>query len=88
MFLIMNVDVVRSSVSLTPRKYDLLTKREVKMVGYWSCLFCMFMDGDVVKVHKHATQEAAGKFPARKLAPLESQSRHGIWSTLAAGLPI
>jgi len=49
------------------------------MVVYWSCLFYMFMDGDVVEVHKHATREAVGKFPVGKIAPLESQSLRRIW---------
>ena len=31
----------------------LLTKREVKMVGYWPSS-CLFMDRDEVEVHKHA----------------------------------
>jgi len=35
--------------------YGLLTKREVKMSGYWPSFlfFCVFMDGDEVEVHKH-----------------------------------
>ena len=39
----------------------LLTKREVKMAGYWQSsssfffffFFCIFMDGDEVSVHKN-----------------------------------
>ena len=34
--------------------YGLLTKREVKMAGYW---LCMFMNQDKVKVHKHTKKE-------------------------------
>ena len=38
--------------------YGLLTKREVKMGGYWrSSFFCVFMDRDEVEVHKHAKNE-------------------------------
>ena len=34
--------------------YELLTKRKVKMAGYWpSSFFCAFMDRDEVEVHKH-----------------------------------
>ena len=44
--------------------YGLLTKREVKMAGYWpSSFFCVFMDRDEVEVHKHAKQER-GQYPA------------------------
>ena len=35
-------------------RYVLLTKREVKMAGYWPILFCVFMDLDFVSVHKDA----------------------------------
>ena len=39
--------------------YGLLTKREVKMAGYWpSSFFCVFMDRHEVEVHKHAKKEA------------------------------
>ena len=39
-------------------KYGLLTKREVKMAGYWpSSFFSLFMDRDEVEVHKHAKKE-------------------------------
>ena len=45
-------------------KYGLLTKREVKMAGYWpSSFFCVFMDRDEVEVHKHAKKEQ-GQYPA------------------------
>ena len=44
--------------------YGLLTKREVKMAGYWpSSFFCVFMDRDKVEVHKHAKKER-GQYPA------------------------
>ena len=44
--------------------YALLTKREVKMAGYWpSSFFCVFMDRDEVEVHKNAKKER-GKYPA------------------------
>ena len=37
----------------------LLTKREVKMAGYWlSSFFCVFMDRDEVEVHKQKKNEA------------------------------
>ena len=43
--------------------YGLLTKCEVKMVGYWpSSFFCVFMDRDEVKVHKRAKKEP-GQYP-------------------------
>ena len=38
--------------------YGLLTKREVKMAGYWpSSFFCVFMNRDEVEVYKHAKKE-------------------------------
>ena len=37
--------------------YALLTKREVKMAGYWPVRFCVFMDRDGVEVHKHAEKK-------------------------------
>ena len=40
--------------------YGLLTKCEVKVAGYWSSsffFFCVFMDRDGVKVHKHTKKE-------------------------------
>ena len=38
----------------TLKNYGLLTKREVKMAGYWPSFFCcVFMDRDE-EVHKHA----------------------------------
>ena len=41
----------------------LLTKRKVKMAGYWpSSLFRFFMDRDEFKVHKKANRER-GKYP-------------------------
>ena len=44
--------------------YALLTKREVKMAGYWlSSFFCVFMDRDEVEVHKNAKKER-GQYPA------------------------
>ena len=45
--------------------YGLLTKREVKMTGYWpSSFFCVFMlDRDGVEVHKLAKEER-GQFQA------------------------
>ena len=44
--------------------YGLLTKCEVEMAGYWpSSFFCVFMDRDVVGVHKHAKKER-GQYPA------------------------
>ena len=36
--------------------YVLLTKREVKMAGYWPSSFCVFMERDEVKVHKNANE--------------------------------
>ena len=42
----------------------LLTKREVKMAGYWpSSFFCVFIDRDEVEVHKNAKKER-GQYPA------------------------
>ena len=45
--------------------YELLTKCEVKMAGYWpsSLIFCVFMDRDEVEVHKLAKKER-GQYPA------------------------
>ena len=44
--------------------YELLTKCEVKMAGYWpSSFFCVFMDRDEVEVHKFAKKER-GQYPA------------------------
>ena len=44
--------------------YGLLTKCEVKMVGYWpSSFFCVFMDRDEVEVHELAKKER-GQYPA------------------------
>ena len=44
--------------------YPLLTKREVKMAGYWpSSFFGVFMDRDEVEVHKNAKKER-GQYPA------------------------
>ena len=44
--------------------YILLTKREVKMAGYWpSPFFCVFMDRNEVEVHKNAKRER-GHYPA------------------------
>ena len=40
-----------------------VTKCEVKMAGYWPSFFCVFMDRNEVKVHKHAKKER-GKYPA------------------------
>ena len=38
--------------------YALLTKREVKMAGYWhSSFFCIFKDRDEVEVHKNAKKK-------------------------------
>ena len=37
--------------------YGLLTKREVKIDGYWPSFFCMLTDRYGVKVHKHAKKE-------------------------------
>jgi len=46
------------------RIYGLLTKREVKMAGYWpSSFFGVFMDRDGVEVHKH-TKKERGQYPA------------------------
>ena len=40
--------------------YGLLTKREVKMAGYWPTSFiCMFMDRDEVEVTKLAKKNEA-----------------------------
>ena len=38
--------------------YALLTKREVKMAGFWPShvLFCVFMYRDEVEVHKNANK--------------------------------
>ena len=44
--------------------YILLTKREVKMAGYWPRFsFCVFMDRDEVEVHKNVKRER-GQYPA------------------------
>ena len=44
--------------TITERSYynvhGLLTKREVKMTGYWPNSFFFFMDRDRVEVYKHA----------------------------------
>ena len=51
-------------LSLLVKKYGLLTKRVVKMAGYWpSSFFGVFMDRDEVEVHKHAKKER-GQYPA------------------------
>ena len=48
--------------------YTLLTKCEVKVVGYWlSSFFCVFMDRDGVEVHKlekQQQQQQQGQYPA------------------------
>ena len=44
--------------------YALLTKREVKMAGYWPhffFFFCVFMDRDKVKVLKNAKKKKKNK---------------------------
>ena len=44
--------------------YRLLTKREVKIAGYWpSSFFCVFMGRDEVEVHKHAKKNEANIQP-------------------------
>ena len=43
--------------------YGLLTKREVKMAGYWPSSFFAFMDRDEVEAHKFAKKER-GQYPA------------------------
>ena len=43
--------------------YIILTKREVKMAGYWLFSFCVFMDRDEVEVHENAKRER-GQYPA------------------------
>ena len=44
--------------------YALLTKREIKMVGYWpNSFFCVFMDRDELEVNKNAKKER-GQYPA------------------------
>ena len=43
--------------------YALLTKREVKMAGYWpSSFFCVFMDRDEVEVHKNVKKKNEANF--------------------------
>ena len=44
--------------------YALLTKREVKMAGYWPSFFCVFMDRDEVEVHKNAKKNEANIQPS------------------------
>ena len=34
------------------KMYELLTKREVKMAGYWPCFDCVFIDWDEAEVNK------------------------------------
>ena len=47
------------------KTYGLLTKREVKMAGYWpSFFFCVFMDRDEVEFHKHAKKKEANIQPS------------------------
>ena len=49
---------------MTSDTYALLTKREVKMAGYWSSSFlAFFMDRDEVEVDKNAKEEQ-GQYPA------------------------
>ena len=43
--------------------YGLLTKRVVKMAGYWLGCFFVCMDRDKVEVHKH-TKKEQGLYPA------------------------
>ena len=61
----------------------LLTKREVKMAGYWlSSLFAFFLDRDEVEVHKYAKRER-GQYPAilTELAWSIKDLLYGIKST-------
>ena len=63
--------------------YILLTKRKIKMEGYWpSSLFCVFMDLDFVSVHKNAKRER-GQYPAilTELAWSIKDLLYGIKST-------
>ena len=51
-------------LGLPYNKCILLTKREVKMAGYWpSSLFAFLWDRDEVEVHKNAKRER-GQYPA------------------------
>ena len=43
--------------------YGLLTKSEVKLVGYWRSFFGVFVDRDTVEVHKLA-KKWQGQYPA------------------------
>ena len=46
-------------------KYALLTKREVKMAGYWSSsFFYVYMYRDEVEVHKNAKKNEANIQPS------------------------
>ena len=47
---------MRGTVIVSSFTYALLTKREVKMAGYWpsSSFFCVFMDRDEVEFNKNA----------------------------------
>ena len=48
--------------------YNLLTKHDVKMAGYWPCKYLhylhFFMDQDKVRVHKNAEKKDQGQYPA------------------------
>ena len=50
-----------------------LTKREVKMTGYWpsSFFFCVFMDRDEVEVNENAKKKERGQY----LAILTAQAK-------------
>ena len=56
---------VNSKPMHTADKYALLSKREVKIAGYWpsSFFFCVLMDRDKVEVHENAKKER-GQYPA------------------------
>ena len=59
-----NSTLMVSKMLTSQNMYGLLTKREVKMAGYWpSFFFSVFMDPDEVEVHKHAKKER-GQYPA------------------------
>ena len=56
----------RNMLNVYPKKkkYELLTKCEVKITGYWpSSFFCELMDRNEVEVHKFAKKER-GQYPA------------------------
>ena len=77
------IDKYANKIYLEDCMYILLTKREVKMAGYWpSSLFCVFMDRDEVEVHKNVKRERS-QYPAilTELAWSIKDLLHGIKST-------